>query len=1278
MSSNDPLTPYQEKGGDDVEDAAVHPYDSASLWSKLSFSWLNPYVGMCYQLGEEENDGDTVKLSSLPTLRDRHETSRLVELTRRAWEQHPNKSLQTIFFRHVFWSRVVWIHSVIGLETLFRVGQVMLLGYLLAWIQDHGESGDPTVAYVYASVIAALGLLNVLLHHITSLQINLTSMDMRNAATRFIQDAAIEHGYAGNMSSKSVANLISNDVQKFDDGFLLLHFLWISPLLLVGTFYLMWQQMGYATIAGYGALFCIFPVQRTFGKRIRSLRRHITECGDERITQTVETLLGVRVLKLYDWIDWSLSKINISRNKEIENFRKSSYMKVFNMTLYLTSPALMSTVTFGTYVLINDHTTLTAERVFTTLSYFFIARFEFVRLFPLAIEGYAKMSVSFERIGSFLKNQRESLQRPQSPRPTEIEEWKFGEGDSFRIHQMTVRRCGTEVLHNASFSILQHTLNLVIGPVAGGKTSLLLALLGECECDKPLPAPLIDLKLRGNISYASQTPVILSGTVEENILMGQLKNAERYRLVLDLCCLFDDIARWPQGDQTVIGLRGQDISGGQKSRISLARALYRDVEMYVLDDPLSAVDAQVAVKIVGRLRGGPFQRKTVVLSTHQVAFVEECANVIVVENGHVILESVSIKKLAAFQTPSPRRLGSPRLASTPGRLGRAVSQKELGAEMSCFLDHLRRNLRDNNSIQMGKLDTPQKMTFPPRSFSHTLAEGGSEKEVEEVRVGKVKRSTYQTFLRGAGGVAAWTGIFVLFALAEVARDMSDWWLAYWTTHPDKDALRNIMIFIGLVIGFFLLAACSLQCGFSRLITASRRLHNGLLITLFRSPLSFFVTHPHGEIVNRISFDTGIVDDMIPVTVVDYIQSGMVMMGSIILICTLNPWIFIGVFPLGVLFLYYRRRFLAVSRTTKRLESEAKGPVQAHAHETMVDITTIRVNGYYGYMAELMTHYLNEQARFGYIFWSSTRWIAFRIDMLSALFLTLVLYLSLVLREHVGVALIALSIAHAMQGISLVQWFVRQSSELENYMISVERILHYSNCPLEEIAVDNDAEFIDSIHGDIEFKNVSMRYSQGQRLVLNNLNFHIHRGQMVGLAGRTGSGKSSVLSCLFKEVPLAEGDIILDGRHSIRNLSPHSLRRLISYLPQHATLFSSLTLRENLDPRGDYSDIELQEALRQVDLNDGVDLEKTISDCNLSEGQAQLVCLARAVLRPTKILVMDESTAHCDSYTEKRIHDLLMSGAFKDMTKLVVAHHKSVLEQCDNVIHLHRGRCHAPP
>ncbi|XP_010629028.1 multidrug resistance-associated protein 4 isoform X1 [Fukomys damarensis] len=1160
-------------------------------------------------------------------------------------------------------------YLVLGIFTLIEEGtkviQPLFLGKVISYFENHDPTDSVALyrAYGYASVLTFCTLFLAILHHLYFYHVQCAGMRLRVAMCHMIYRKALRLSNValGKTTTGQIVNLLSNDVNKFDQVTIFLHFLWAGPLQAIAVTALLWMEIGISCLAGMAVLIILLPLQSCIGKLFSSLRGKTAAFTDARIRTMNEVITGIRIIKMYAWEKSFADLISSLRRKEISKVLRSSYLRGMNLASFFVASKIIVFVTFSCYVLLGH--VVTASRVFVAMTLYGAVRLTVTLFFPAAIERVSEAIISIQRIKNFLLLDEISQHNLQLP----------ADGKTIvHVQDFTAfwdKTLEIPTLRGLSFTVRPGELLAVVGPVGAGKSSLLSAVLGELPPSQGL------VTVQGKIAYVSQQPWVFSGTVRSNILFGKKYEKERYEKVIKACALKKDLQLLKDGDLTVIGDRGATLSGGQKARVNLARAVYQDADIYLLDDPLSAVDAEVGKHLFQLCICQTLHEKITILVTHQLQYLKAASHILILKDGETVQKGTYTEFLKSgvdFGSLLKKENEEAEQSSVPGTptlRNRTFSESSVWSQQSS-----RPSLKDG--VPEGQDTEDIQVTQPEESRSE----------------GKVGFKAYKNYFTAG---ASWFIIIFLVLLnlaAQVAYVLQDWWLSYWA---NEQSLLNITvngegnvtekldlnwylgIYAGLTVATVLFGIARSLLVFYVLVNSSQALHNKMFESILKAPVLFFDRNPIGRILNRFSKDIGHMDDLLPLTFLDFIQTLLFVISVMAVAVAVIPWIAVPMIPLAIIFFVLRRYFLETSRDVKRLESTTRSPVFSHLSSSLQGLWTVRAYRAEERCQELFDAHQDLHSEAWFLFLTTSRWFAVRLDAICAIFVIVTAYGSLILAHTLDAGQVGLALSYALTLMGMFQWSVRQSAEVENMMISVERVIEYTDLEKEAPWEYQKRPPPDWPHeGVIIFDNMNFTYSLDGPVVLKHLTALIKSTEKVGIVGRTGAGKSSLISALFR-LSEPEGKIWID-KILTTEIGLHDLRKKMSIIPQEPVLFTG-TMRKNLDPFNEHTDEELWNALEEVQLKEAIedlpgkmDTELAESGSNFSVGQRQLVCLARAILKKNRILIIDEATANVDPRTDELIQKKIREK-FAHCTVLTIAHRLNTIIDSDKIMVLDSGR-----
>uniref|UniRef100_A0A8C3ALW2 Multidrug resistance-associated protein 4 n=1 Tax=Cyclopterus lumpus TaxID=8103 RepID=A0A8C3ALW2_CYCLU len=1233
--------------------------------------WLTPLLYLGHKRRLEESD----MYSVLPEDRSEilgEELHRFWELeVRKATKELKKPKLSRVLIKCYGKSYAAAGIFTFSLEAL-KVIQPLLLGKVIMYFENYDPDDQRSLHMVY-SYAAAMSLSTfglTILQHLYYYRVQRIGMKIRVALCHMIYRKALGLGSESmvHTTTGQIVNLLSNDVNRFDEITLNLHYLWVGPLQAMVIILFLWYEIGLSCLAGVAIIALMMPVQTWFGKLFGIFRSKTAVLTDNRIRIMNEVVSGIRIIKMYAWEKPFSSLVTEVRRKEISQILKSSYLRGLNMASFFASSKIIVFVTFTTYVLLGN--ALTASRVFVTVSLYGTIKLTVTLFFPLAVEKLSETAVSIRRIEGFLL-----LDEIGGKKSALLLEEK--RENSVEIEKLTCywdKSLDAPSLENISITMKSHQLLTVIGPVGAGKSSLLSAILGELPHDTGI------LKVTGQLTYAAQQPWVFPGTIRSNILFGRELDPQKYERVLQACALKRDLELLPDGDLTLIGDRGATLSGGQRARVNLARAVYQDADIYLLDDPLSAVDAEVGRHLFEKCICGLLKNKSRILVTHQLQYLKAADQIVVLNEGHIMAQGTYNElQLSGLDVESLQKTNE-------------EQKQRSGPADSDQVSLLSQRTNHSHSSDCSLLPPEGHRTDPlPVETVRSVA--------EETRAeGNVSGHVYLKYFSAGCNPLVLMAIVVLSVMAEVAYILQDWWLVYWareeffnsTAGPGSfktgiNATRshqelNLNFYLGIYSG---LTAAAVVFGYARslvifrgLVRSAQALHNNMFSAVLRTPVHFFDVNPIGRILNRFSKDISQIDSMLPITFVDFYQLFLQNVAVVAVAASVIPLILIPVIPLLVVFLYLRRFYLRTSRDVKRLESTTRSPVFSHLSSSLQGLWTIRALRAEDRLKKAFDAHQDLHSEAWFLFLMTSRWFALHLDSICAVLIAMSIFGCILLRDGLKAGEVGLVLTYVVTLVGNFQWTVRQSAEVENMMTSVERVVEYTELESEapwETQKQPPPNWPNK--GLVTFDQVSFSYSSDGPLVLKGISATFQPNEKVGIVGRTGAGKSSLVSALFR-LSEPQGKIYIDGVLT-SEIGLHDLRQKMSIIPQDPVLFTG-SMRKNLDPFNQHSDEDLWKALEEVQLKSlleelpgGLETVLAESGSNFSTGQRQLVCLARAILRKNRILVIDEATANVDPRTDALIQKTIRDK-FNKCTVLTIAHRLNTIVDSDRILVLDGG------
>ncbi|KAJ1262319.1 hypothetical protein BS78_09G097400 [Paspalum vaginatum] len=1236
--------PLNTEAAEDIADSETHvhvtPFAKAGFFSVMSFWWLNPLMKMGYEKPLEEKD--------LPLL---GATDQAYNQYLIFWEKlNRKKQSKPHGTPSFFWTIISCHKSEIMVSGFFALLKVLTLssGPVLLNAFINVSSGKGTFKYegfVLAAVLFFCKCCESLSERQWFFRARRLGLQVRSflSASIYKKQQRLSSSAKMKHSSGEIMNYVTVDAYRIGEFPYWFHQTWTTSVQLCIALVILYNAVGLAMIASLLVIITTVLCNAPLAKLQHKFQSKLMEAQDVRLKAMSESLIHMKILKLYAWETHFKKVIEGLREVEYKWLSAFQLRRGYNSLLFWSSPVLVSAATFLACYLLKIP--LDASNVFT-----FVATLRLVqnpiRQIPEVIGVVIQAKVAFTRIAKFL----------DAPELNEQVRKKYHVGSEYPIR---INSCSFSWNENPSKPTLKN-INLVVrtggkvaicGEVGSGKSTLLSAVLGEVFKTEG------EIQLCGKTAYVSQNAWIQTGTVQDNILFGSSMDKQRYQETLQKCSLVKDLELLPYGDHTQIGERGVNLSGGQRQRVQLARALYQNADIYLLDDPFSAVDAHTATSLFNEYVMGALSDKTVLLVTHQVDFLPVFDCILLMSDGEIVGSAPYQELLAQCQ--------------------------EFRSLVSAHKDNM--GISDHNNMPPHRtkgVSTNEINDIDGSKYTELTKPSPADQLIkqEERETGDTGLKPYMLYLGQKKGflyASLCVTSHMIFLAAQISQNS---WMAANVQNPSVSTLKLISVYIAIGV-------CSVFFILSRTLSAiilgiqtSRSLFSQLLNSLFRAPMSFFDSTPLGRVLSRVSSDLSIIDLDIPLVFM-FTSSASLNAYSNLGVLAVVTWqvLFVSV-PMIVLAVTLQRYYLASAKELMRINGTTKSALANHLGESILGAVTIRAfeeeDRFFAKNLELVD---KNASPFFYNF-AATEWLIQRLEIMTAVVLSFSAFVMALLPTGAfspGFAGMALSYGLSLN-VSFVNSIQRQCS-LANQIISVERVNQYMDIQSEaaEVIEENRPAPDWPQVGRVEFKDLKIRYRKDSPLVLHGITSTFEGGHKIGIVGRTGSGKTTLIGALFRLVEPAAGTIIIDSV-DITTIGLHDLRSRLGIIPQEPTLFQG-TVRYNLDPLGQFSDQQIWEVLDKCQLLEavqekehGLDSLVVEDGSNWSMGQRQLFCLGRALLRRCHILVLDEATASIDNTTDAILQKTIRTE-FKHSTVIIVAHRIPTVMDCTMVLAMNDGK-----
>ncbi|VAH36418.1 unnamed protein product [Triticum turgidum subsp. durum] len=1260
--------------GQQTETKRTCLYGRASVLDLVTFSWMGPLFATGYKKPLDKNDVPDIDERDYADLLSDSFKRILADVERR----HGLSTLSIYRAMFLFIRRKAIINAVFAIlcACASYVGP-SLINDLVRFLGGERKYGLKK-GYILAAAFLSAKVVETVAQRQWIFGARRLGMRLRAALISHIYQKGLRLSCSARQkhTSGEIINYMSVDIQRITDVIWYTNYIWMLPIQLSLAVYVLYLNLGAGAWAGLAATLVIMACNIPLTRLQKRLQSEIMAAKDNRMKATTEVLRSMKILKLQAWDTEYLQKLEALRREEHNWLWKSVRLTAFTTFIFWGSPAFISSITFGTCILMGIP--LTAGTVLSALATFRMLQDPIFTL-PDLLSVFAQGKVSADRVAQYL--QEEELKDDaitEVPRSATDYDVEIDHG-AFSWELETTSPTITDV----NLKVKRGMKVAICGMVGSGKSSLLSCILGE------MPKLAGAVRVSGSRAYVPQTAWILSGNIRDNILFGNPYDKEKYEKIIQACALTKDLELFANGDLTEIGERGINMSGGQKQRIQIARSVYEDADIYLFDDPFSAVDAHTGAQLFKDCLMGMLKDKTILYVTHQVEFLPAADLILVMQDGKIVQKG-------RFDDLLKQNIG---FETIVGAHSQAIDSVINAESSSRILSTESQKLADSDDEFERENDTDDQVQgIIKQESEHDVSQGLNEKgrltQEEEREKGGIGKTVYWAYLTAIHGGALAPVIVAAQSFFQIFQVASNYWMA-WACPPTSATTPRVGL--GLLLSVYLvLSIGSALCVFGRsmlvslvgLLTAEKFFKN-MLHCILRAPMSFFDSTPTGRILNRVSSDQSVLDLEIASKLGWCAFSVIQILGTIGVMSQVAWPVFAIFIPVTAICYVFQRYYIPTARELARLSQIQRAPILHHFAESLTGAASIRAYGQKDRFRKANISLVNNHSRPWFHNISAIEWLCFRLNMLSNFVFAFSLTLLSILRSLIfggcktdiivctGIAGLAVTYALNLNGqLSSITWNICNT---ENKMISVERIMQYSRIPSEAPLIVDDHRPPNSWpkDGTINIRNLEVRYAEHLPSVLRNISCTIPGRKKVGIVGRTGSGKSTLIQALFRIVEPRVGTIEIDDV-DLSKIGLHDLRGRLSIIPQDPTMFEG-TVRGNLDPLNEYSDQHIWETLDKCQLGDIVrqspkKLDSTVVENgeNWSVGQRQLFCLGRILLKRSNVLVLDEATASVDSSTDAIIQQTLREE-FGDCTVLTVAHRIHTVIDSDLILVFSEGK-----